>query len=532
MRSTTVPASDREPRSADPGPPLAPTTRGRPGTGPIAVVVGAVAALSVAAWSWVPSLWYDEAATVTSALRTWPQLWAELHTVDAVHGAYYALMHLWFDVVGYTPFSLRLPSAIAVGVAAALLVVLGQRLGSLRLGVLSAVVFTVLPRVQWAGSEGRPYAGVTALSVGLTLLVVAAWSRPAARARAWWVAYAALAVVAVTWNIYLSLVVVSHGVFLLWTRSADRRAARPGRPLAARPWVVAAAAAAALAAPSVLVVVSQARQVSWIAPVGERTVHQVFATAWFGWSSTYAAVAWTLMVLGVVVTAVVARRTGAVADAPLVRALRLALPVVVVPTAALVGATAAGVHLYSPKYASLSLPFVAMTIGLFLTWLLDRSRRLVGVVLALVVAISVPLAVEVRQPTAKQGTTWDVAAERIAEYRAAAPASREGVVFGSVARHPTATSDIVRLSYPEAFAGMTDIGVGRVGAEEGRLWNRNGVIAQVVPDRARDLDTVWFVGTPARTIEPEVDRVLRDVGFERQDRWTVGKVVVARYGRG
>lgn len=497
----------------------------------LAGAVGVFAALSVAAWSWVPSLWYDEAATVTSAQRTWPQLWAELHTVDAVHGLYYAMMHVWFDVVGYSPVTLRLPSAIAIGIAAALLVILGKQLGSLRLGVLSAVVFTVLPRVQWAGSEGRPYAGITALSVGLTVMAMAAWDRPTRRARVWRTAYGVLAVTAVTWNIYLSLVIVSHGVFLLWTHLAGQATAKARQTPAVRPWLIAAGAGAIVTAPFVVVVASQARQVSWISPVGERTIHQVFATAWFGWSTPYAVVAWTLMALGTVITVVLAKRRGSEVDVRLLGVLRLALPIVVVPTAALVGATAIGVHLYSPKYASLSLPFVAITIGLLLTHLLDRSKALLGGVLALVVAISVPLAVEVRQPTAKQGTTWNVAAARIAEHRAAAPSGREGVVFGSVARHPTATSEVVRLSYPAAFHGMVDIGVERRGAHSGELWNRNGPLAQVIPTRVANLDTVWFVGTQARTVEPETDQALLDVGFRRQDRWVIGKVIVARYER-
>lgn len=507
-------------------------TRSR--TGVIAIVAGVLAALSVAAWSWVPSLWYDETATVTSAQRTWPQLWAELHTVDAVHGLYYAVMHVWFDIVGYTPFTLRLPSAIAIGIAAALLVVLGKQLGSLRLGILSAMVFTVLPRVQWAGSEGRPYAGITALSVGLTAVAVAALNQPAPRTRRWWVLYGLLAVVAVTWNIYLSLVVVAHGVFLVWTHIAGRGTRGTQGPrwnATVCSWLVAAGAAGIVAAPFVVVVASQARQVSWISPVGERTVHQVFATAWFGWSAPYAAVAWSLMALGVVFTVVLARRRRSDFDVDLMRVLRIALPIVVVPTMVLVGVTAVGVHLYSPKYASLSLPFVAMTIGLLLTHMLGRSKALLGAVLALVIAISIPLAIDVRKPTAKQGTTWNAAAARIAERRAAAPAAREGVVFGSVARHPTATSEVVRLSYPEAFAGMTDIGVGRIGARVGELWNQNGPIGPTVGERAANLDAVWFVGTQARTVEPTVDEALRDTGFNRTERWIIGKVTVTRYAR-
>ncbi|WP_148286307.1 hypothetical protein [Curtobacterium sp. B8] len=122
------------------------------------LTVGAIGTLVAAAFAWVPSLWYDEAATVTSAQRSWPQLWAELHNVDAVHGLYYALVHAWFWLVGYTPFTLRFPSALAVGIAAGLVVALGRRLGGRRFGIAAGLVFLALPGVQWAGSEGRSYA--------------------------------------------------------------------------------------------------------------------------------------------------------------------------------------------------------------------------------------------------------------------------------------------------------------------------------------------------------------------------------------
>ncbi len=54
-------------------------------------------------------------------------------------------MHVWLAAVGYSPFTLRLPSAIAVGVTAALVVILGSRLISLRVGVVAGVLFALLP---------------------------------------------------------------------------------------------------------------------------------------------------------------------------------------------------------------------------------------------------------------------------------------------------------------------------------------------------------------------------------------------------
>ncbi|MDM7887654.1 glycosyltransferase family 39 protein [Curtobacterium sp. RHCJP20] len=511
------------------------------------LTVGALGVLSGVLFSWVPSLWYDEAATVTSATRSWPQLWAELHNVDAVHGIYYALIHAWFWLVGYTPFTLRFPSALAIGVTAGLVVALGRRLGGRRLGIVAGLAFLALPRVQWAAGEGRPYATVTTLAVGLTLVGITAVRRTRSGASTsssvrWWVAYGVLALLAVSFNVYLALAVVSHAVALGWTWLAERRSrtwnrgAGAGGPLVSRMvlvrWVVAAAAAALLASPLVLEVVDQSKQVAWISGITRRTPDQVFATAWFGGISAYAAVAWTLLVLGAVTALVAAHRRVPTVRALLrAQAVRIALPLALLPTGALLIATALGKHLYSPKYASLSMPFVALLIALAVTAL--RRRALIAALLAVFLVISVPSAIDVKTPRAKQDSTWANAASIIAAERGANAGANEGVVFGSVYGHPGATAEIIRVSYPWAFTGMTDLGIRKDGAETGVLWNQNGDLASTIPARLGDIDTVWFVGgTPkARNIQPETTEVLAEHGFHVEQKWRTGRVVITEFVR-
>ncbi|MFJ3383571.1 MULTISPECIES: hypothetical protein [unclassified Curtobacterium] len=526
--------------------------RGALGTLGVAVVrtpeltVGSIAVIVTAAFSWVPSLWYDEAATVTSAQRTWAQLWAELHSVDAVHGFYYALMHVWFWLVGYTPFTLRFPSALAIGVAAGLVVALGRRLGGKRLGITAGLVFMALPRVQWAGGEGRPYATITTLSVCLTLVALTAVrrTRSGMRPTRWWITYGVLALIAVTFNVYLALAVVAHAVVLLWITLArrfevrratmTRRSDKLPAPLVSRRtwvlWAIAAASAAVVASPFVLAVSSQSKQVSWIAGITGRTDAQVFATAWFGGVDWYAAGAWTLMGIGVVTSVVQAhRRSPSVRALFRMQAVRVALPLAVVPTAVLVGVTALGEHLYSPKYASLSLPFVAILIALAITLVRPRAVLAGAVVLALV--LSVPTAIDVKTPRSKQDSTWANAASIINATRDARPDADEGVVFGSVYGHPGTTAEVIRVAYPWAFTGMTDLGVSENGAESGVLWNRRGDLATTIPARLDDIDTVWFVGGTSRNIEPEAAAVLRAHGFVAEQHWKTGTVIMTEYVR-
>ncbi|ROR28887.1 mannosyltransferase [Curtobacterium sp. JUb34] len=510
------------------------------------ITVGAVGVVVAAAFTWVPSVWYDEAATLTSAQRSWPALWAELQNVDAVHGLYYALMHVWLALVGYSPFTLRFPSALAIGIAAALVVALGRRLGGVRLGVVSGVVFLLLPRVAWAGTEGRPYATVTTLAALLTLVGLTAVRRTRARHHAtrWWVVYGALAAVAVLFNVYLALAVVAHGVVLAWTGVADRAARRQAsvtdrsgavpsamvdRAVAVR-WAVAAVAAAVVVLPFIGLAAGQAKQVGWITGIGWATLRQVFATAWFGVVYPYAAVAWLLMIVAVVLTVRAARRPSSGAREVLrMQAVRVAVPLTVVPTALLVAATAAGEHLYSPKYASLSLPFVALLIGLAITAL--RPRRWVAVAVAAMVLLSVPTSTIVRLPHAKQSSHWANAAAIIERERDVTTDADEGVVYGSVWGHPTATAQVIADAYPEAFSGMRDLAVASTGAERGQLWNVNGDIATTVPARLTDIDTVWFVGATSRNIRPQVSETLKDQGFHVVRYWHTDTVILWKYSR-
>src|SRR3954469_22800654 len=89
-----------------------------------AIALGFVAAVLGFAGSWIPSYWGDEAASVMSASRPFSSLASELTKIDAVHGAYYAFLHVWVNLFGTSELATRLPSAVAVGFMVAGTVVL------------------------------------------------------------------------------------------------------------------------------------------------------------------------------------------------------------------------------------------------------------------------------------------------------------------------------------------------------------------------------------------------------------------------
>ena len=121
------------------------------------LIVGVLAAAVSLIGAGRPSFWYDEAATISASYsRSLGQLWQMLSNVDAVHGLYYLLMHGWFTVFPPTEFWSRVPSGLAVGGAAAGVVVLGKQFSSRTVAVSSGVICAILPRATWAGIEARP----------------------------------------------------------------------------------------------------------------------------------------------------------------------------------------------------------------------------------------------------------------------------------------------------------------------------------------------------------------------------------------
>ena len=534
-----------------------------------AVLVGLLAAVVSGAFLSVPSVWYDEAATVISATRSWGQLWQMVQTVDLVHATYYAFMHLWFDVFPYSPVSLRVPSTLATGLAAAFTVVLTRTLTDRRTAVVAGLLFCVIPRVTWMGGEGRSYAFSALFAVTLTLVLVVASRRTAqvglTRTRAsavrWWVGYAVLAVVAVLFFMYVALVVVGHGVTMLvrvlrdrhdrregvhhddvvdeWARTgsihvvtaadleqaeadrAGRRSVR-GASGALLGWFCGAAVAGLASLPVVYLTSEQSGQVGWIDRPSFSTIKQVLTTQWFYQNDQFAVFAWMLMLAGVVlIGARLVPRARGVAE--------VALPWLIVPTVGLVGVSLVTDPLYSPRYLTFGTPAVAIMMAVALAavpW-----KRVIALVLLLAVGLSAPTWERQRQPEAKDSAAWNQVADLVSEQRALEPAgTSEGVVFGPVRRHPKATSRIIENTYPQAFEGMSDFTLETPAAETGGLWETQYPLEDVI-DRTDDLDVVWLITSDKQDWRPRVTSDLAARGFRVADEWHLTRTNVLKYER-
>ncbi|KUI34113.1 hypothetical protein AU197_05785 [Mycobacterium sp. IS-1590] len=458
-----------------------------------------------------PSLWFDEAATISASTRSIPQLWGLLHNIDAVHGPYYLLMHGWFAVFPATEFYSRLSSCLAVGLAAGGVVVLARRFASRTTAVCAGVVFAILPRITWAGIEARSYALTAAAAVWLTVLLVVAVRR---NFRWLWGCYGLALVGASLLNVFVVLMVLVHAVTL---------AAVTARRAVVRRWIVTAAVAIALVAPFLVFSRSQIAQVRWISPPGWHTVAEVLQEQYFDHSVAFA-------VSAGLVLALLAMRQFRPTDAGVRSLVAMSAAWIVLPTAVLLLYSVWSEAVYYPRYLTCTSPAMALLLAVGLT-AIARSREAVVVMLtALAVAATPNYLLEQRGPYAKEGMDFSQVADVLTTH--ASPG--DCLVLDNTTNWAPGPIRPLTAARPEAYAGLVDPGRGRRAADRNRLWDSHLGIWGVA-DRLRPCTVLWTVSqrdatVPDRESGPALDpgprlrrapayRVPHAMGFRLVERW-------------
>jgi mannosyltransferase len=513
-----------------------------------AALVGVIGFVLAVAFSWVPGIWYDESATIISATRSYSQLWAEIHRVDAVHAFYYGGMHAWFSLVGYSPFTLRLPSAIGVGVAAFFVTVLATRLTGRRAGVIAGLLFTILPRVTWLGNEGRSYALATAFAAVLTLAFVSAVDTrrrgSPGRHTGAWIVYGVLAFFSTLLFLYSALVVVAHALTLLVWALHARRAGRtvPWRD-AFTGWVLASGAAGVLLVPLARLSIAQSKQVGWLPHVNGSNFGQFFTDQWFLGNPVFAVFGWALVVFGIVHVLLRARRprVGRPDDQPHGQAdaaalqsvsagpgvLQVTLPWMLVPSLGLLAVSVLSHPLYTPRYLSYGAPAVAILMAVGLTSV--RMRSLIAAGLVVCVGLSLPSYIGQRVPEAKESSAWGEVATLVAkERRLEGPSANDAIIYGPIRHHPKGSARNIAYAYPKAFAGLTDVTLKRPAAEIGALWESRYSLADSI-ERVRGHDYVWLITSTTSSLRGQATEELRSEGFHPDAHWHFTWLNVVRY---
>jgi mannosyltransferase len=323
----------------------------------------------------VPSYWRDEAATLAAVKRPFGDMIQMLGNVDAVHGAYYTLMWGLVRLFGTGEFALRIPSAIAMAVAAGFVAAIGRRLVSPRAGLAAGVLFAVVPDVSLYGQDARSYAMVVAVATIASYVLVRALGAAHDHQRRWWILYAISIALLGILNIFGLLLLAAHGGTML-LRMVRPEPGRSRRALLLR-WFAASIAGLIVSSPLIVLGWMQRGQISWLTAPGYAGVTSV--TKLIGPPIMTITVV-LILVAGLVITAIRApgrRLPGWLSTLP-----GLCLPWLILPAAILLVGSAI-TPVYNFRYILFCIPAAVLLGGAGLAAL----GRIAGTAALVVVAI-------------------------------------------------------------------------------------------------------------------------------------------------
>jgi mannosyltransferase len=446
-----------------------------------------------------PSFSRDESATLAAVHRSFPQLVRMLGTVDVVHGLYYALIWAVVRAGGSGELVVRLPSAVALAVAAGVVTALGRRLVSLWAGLAAGLVFAVLPSVSWFAETAREGALVAALGTVASYCLVRALQAETARRR-WMIAYGVSLAVLGLANLFGLLIVVAHAVTLAWVR----RRYRVGRGLVLG-WLTAVAATVIVVSPVAVAGYGQLHQIHWLRAPGLKDVLSVQRI--IGASPLLFLLTVVICLAGVAVSAASGRsRLPRNWPADLVA---LCLPWLILPPVILLAASLAH-PVYTFRYIAYCIPAAALLIGAAVA-ALGRFAGPVALVLILVAGLHIQLAQ--RRPDG-HGINIRAADRIVARHREPGDAllnvsAQSGPRKGSGER-------TLEAAYPYGLARLRDVSAG-VSPQQSATLGGTYAPASVIRQRLAGVRRLWVV----EWTTPKPVLILRGQGFTLVHRWEV-----------
>ncbi|MEO7148046.1 MAG: glycosyltransferase family 39 protein [Terrimesophilobacter sp.] len=469
----------------------------------LASLLGVTGFLVSFAGSWIPSLWGDEAASVMSAERSLPSLFDMVMHVDAVHGTYYLLLHFWVDLFGASPVSVRLPSALAVGFAVAGTVLLANELFSRRVATIAGILSVLLPRFTYMGAEARSYAWSAAAAVLLTYLIVKLVRARSSKKIAW-IVYAVGLALGIYLFLYLALLIVVHGVYLL--------VSRPERHTIRR-WTLATLLGVLLSTPIIVVAITQRHQIAFLAHRTRVTVAQIVSGQWFdgrwidghGVNSPVLGVSWLAVACwALIAVAVIAAARGHYRRIPMV----LVGAWLVLPTVILLAGNAMLAPMYTNRYLSFCAPAAAILVAAGIAALPRRWMR--GAAIVIVLSLVLPGYIAQRTEFGKPGGS-DWAAVSAVIGHDARPG--DAIVFDNSVK-PSWRPRLAMHTYPEDYRGLNDVALLTPFEQTTGLWDSVEPLPQVA-SRLVGVSRVWALetkGTDQKSAGSDL-RVLAADGF-------------------
>jgi mannosyltransferase len=502
-----------------------------------------------------PSLWRDEAYTKDAIGRSAGQLFAMLGHQDAVHGAYYLLMHVITGVIGTSATALRLPSLCAMVIAAGFTAATARRAagsapaGQLA-GLLSGLLFATAPYMTYYAQMARSYALETMFATIATYLLVRAW--PDGRWR-WWLGYGAAVALTGLLNIFGLLILAAHGVTLLLTPARGQLAAggqaAAGRWIGRFPrrWLAVSAAAVAVLSPLIAVAGHQQQQIAWLARPDYRTIERLVATTA---GSTDLVLPLALLVLAGLATAWFADGWRPLNPAA------VALPWLVMPSFVLIAASFVK-PVYYVRYVEFCLPALAIAAGAGLTGLVRLAARtplarlrpagssragssragrawtwlpaalVIAVLGTLLAALLAGPQQAIRQTAARPDNLRKASAIMAAQEQP-----------GDAVFYIPFTMRVLGTGYPAPFLRLRDIALGRSAITSATLTGTEITSPAELKSRFTGIRRVWVVTgassykfpKPVTRMDKEKMALLAGSGLRVLGRWQAGEVMLTLYG--
>ena len=488
-----------------------------------------------------PSLWRDEAYTKDAIGRPAGQIFALLGHQDAVHGAYYLMMHAIAAAAGTSAATLRFPSLCAMVITAGFVAAAGRRSAALALapdagdgrfpdvpaltGLLSGLLFATAPYMTFYAQMARSYAIETMFASIATYLLLRAC--PDGRWR-WWSAYGAAVALTGLFNLFGLLILAAHGVTLLLT---DRRGQSAyGRRIGRIPlrWLAVSAAAVIVLGPLLGVARRQQQQIAWLSRPNFTAIERLLTT--FA-GSRELILPFALLALAGVVTACLAD------DWRPLNPAAIALPWLVVPPFLLIAASFVK-PVYYVRYVEFCLPALAILAAAGLVGLIRLAartplagRRLAWLPAALVIAGLAALLTGPQQAIRQSAARPDNL--RLASAIVAAREQPGDVVF-----YIPFTMRVLGTGYPAPFRRLRDIGLARSAIASATLTGTEVTSPALLKSRFTDVRRVWVVTgasnykfpVPSTPVDTEKMALLAGAGLHIIGRWQAGEVMLTLYG--
>jgi len=556
--ATIAPAAPLDP-AAGPAGPREHETRPQRGGWLVIAVPAATSAVVGGYELGGPSLWRDEAYTKDAIGRSVSQIFALLGHQDAVHGAYYLVMHVIAAAIGTSATALRFPSLCAMVIATGFTAAIGRQTAALAqapkltrapnaegasrvstpalTGLLSGLVFATAPYMTYYAQMARSYAIVTMFATIATYLLLRAY--PDGRWRWWWSYGAAIALTAL-FNLLALLILVAHGVTLLLT---DARS-RPGRdqPGRDRPgsgrwigrlpvrWLAVSAAALIVLGPLLHVASGQQEQIDWLTRPDFKTIERLFDD--FAGSKE--------LVVPFALLALAGLAAGCLADnwRPLNPAA-IALPWLVVPPFLLIAVSYVK-PVYYERYVEFCLPALAILVGAGLAAIVRLAsaaplRRLRLTWMPAVVATLIVLGLAamlvgpqraIRQTAARPDNL------RLASAIVAAHEQPGDVVF-----YIPLDMQVLGTGYPAPFLRLRNLALASSAIASATLSGLEVTSPAVLKSRFNDVRRVWVVTgssnyqfpVPSTPVDKEKMALIASAGMHIIGRWQAGEVMLTLF---